>query len=68
MCRWREPDEQQTSRRIAESRYWTPPVGVVAIGSTFVACDLLTVRTQTRAALAPDNRVVNGRETGDIDS
>ena len=61
-----EADEQQTSRRIAETRYRTTPVGVVAIRSTLVAGDLLTMRPKARAALASDNRVVNGGETGPL--
>jgi hypothetical protein len=61
--RWCQANEQKTSRRIAESRYSTTPVGVVAVRASFVVRDLPTIRTKARALLTSDNRVVNGRET-----
>src|SRR5215467_6141123 len=45
-----ETDDQQSRVGIAESRYWTRPVGVVAERAALLATDLLAVLSKPRTA------------------
>jgi hypothetical protein len=62
MSRRRQPDDQQPRRRIAKAWDGFRPIDLVAIGSPFLASDVLTVCAQALASFAGDDGVANGGE------
>src|SRR5580765_424664 len=55
VCGRRQSDDEDPGEWIAEARNGPPPVRVGQIRAPFFACDTLTVRSQTRAAVARDD-------------
>ena|SRR5258708_18315339 len=58
MCSGRQPENEQSCQRIAERRYWFPPVILIDVRTPFCGRNRLAMLDQTRAPLAFDDILV----------
>jgi hypothetical protein len=57
-----EPDQEESSARVSESRDGPSPVGLVPEGAPLLACHLTAVAAQPGTTLTRDNRFAHARQ------